>query len=133
MFRSVGEFHEKFGLPVTRWDRSPHIIDDEAFGFRFRFLQEEMEELRYSHEKLDLAGIADALADLAYVVMGTAHMYGIPLDDVFRVVHEANMKKKRAESPGESKRGSILDVVKPEGWEPPDVESVLGRYGHDYD
>lgn len=125
-FDMVGLFHKKFGLPTA--DTQPlGMIDNDAFKFREGFLQEELDELGDAHYAGDLAGVADALADLVYVALGTAHMYGIPFDKVFEVVHAANMKKVRAASAMESKRSSQLDVVKPAGWLPPDVGGVLRR------
>lgn len=37
--------------------------------------------------------MADALADMVYVVHGTALAYGIPLDEVLAEVHRSNMSK----------------------------------------
>lgn len=130
MFRDVGVFHEKFGLPVAG-EFPPTVLDPEAFMFRYQFLQEELHELLGAHRAGDLAGVADALADLVYVALGTAHFYGIPFDDVFAEVQRANMSKERAAdvSDPRSKRGSGLDVVKPEGWTPPDIRAVLEGAG----
>ena len=40
-----------------------------------------------------LIGVADGIADLLYVVLGTAVEYGIDIDPIFAIVHEANMRK----------------------------------------
>ncbi len=131
MFEMVGEFHTKFGLSVTGRDGNlPHRLDNEAFLFRYQFLQEELQEMLKDHRAGDLAGVADAIADLVYVALGTAHLYGIPLDHVFAEVQRANMSKERSagSSDPRSKRGSSLDVVKPAGWTPPDVDKVLREY-----
>jgi len=40
-------------------------------------------------------------------------------------VQRANMSKVRASSESQSKRGSSLDVIKPEGWRGPDIQGVL--------
>jgi predicted HAD superfamily Cof-like phosphohydrolase len=128
-FDSVGEFHRKFGLRVCG-DGPPLIVDDDTFLFRYQFLHEELHELLQAHRDRDLSAVADALVDLVYVAHGTAHMYGLPFDEVFKEVQRANMTKERAVGSGDgrSKRGSALDVVKPEGWTPPDVEGVLARF-----
>ncbi len=137
-FEMVGDFHRKFELPVTpapacaSWDRRPPaILDHETFLFRYQFLAEELHELLAAHRRGDLPAAADALADLVYVALGTAHMMGVPFDAVFAEVQRANMGKERASSSsdGRSKRGSALDVVKPEGWKPPDVAGVLRTAG----
>lgn len=131
-FELVGDFHKKFGLKetVTEGAGPPAIVDYETFLFRYQFLQEELQELLKAYRAKDLPGIADALADLVYVALGTAHLMLIPFDEVFEEVQRANMQKERSKSDGDprSKRASLLDVVKPEGWRPPDVAGVLARY-----
>jgi len=129
-FVSVGRFHRKFGLRSADDCPDPRLVDDGVFLFRYQFLMEEMQELIHSHRNGDVAGVADALVDLVYVALGTAHLYGIPFDEVFDEVQRANMSKERStgDDDGRSKRGSGLDVVKPDGWTPPDIESIIGRY-----
>ena len=126
-FSDVGDFHRKFDLPVGGNGELPTVISDKTFLFRYQFLQEELQELLKAHRSRDLVEVADALADLVYVALGTAHMYHIPLDEVWNEVQRSNMKKERANGPGDvrSKRGSALDVVKPHDWTPPDIAGVM--------
>lgn len=126
-FESVGAFHRKFQLPVSGRGHGPRIIGPDVFLFRYQFLQEELQELLKAYRDQDIVGVADAIVDLVYVALGTAHMFGIPFDEVFREVQRANMEKERSNGDEDprSKRGSGLDVVKPEGWRPPDVERIL--------
>jgi predicted HAD superfamily Cof-like phosphohydrolase len=136
-FDSVGEFHKKFRLPVTgdtvySPGAVPQVISDETFLYRYQHLHEELHELVRAQRDRDLPGIADALADLVYVALGTAHFYGIPFDAVFAEVQRANMAKERADGSNDprSKRGSAFDVVKPTGWQPPDIIGVLRAAGY---
>jgi predicted HAD superfamily Cof-like phosphohydrolase len=126
-FRSVGKFHQKFGLPVSGDGVMPRRLDDETFLYRYQHLQEELIELLTAHRAHDLIKVADALADLVYVALGTAHFYGIPFDEVFAEVQRANMEKERATGSGDprTKRGSHFDVVKPQGWRPPNIAKIL--------
>ena len=126
-FESVGAFHRKFQLPVSGPGNGPRIVGPDVFLFRYQFLQEELQELLKAYRDQDIVGVADAIVDLVYVALGTAHMFGIPFDEVFREVQRANMGKERSNGDGDprSKRGSGLDVVKPEGWRPPDVEGII--------
>lgn len=72
----------------------PNIdVDDALAGLRTALLEEEVQELAVASEARDLVGIADALADIVYVVYGTALTYGIDLDLVLREVHRSNMSK----------------------------------------
>jgi predicted HAD superfamily Cof-like phosphohydrolase len=116
-YELVQEFHQRFQVPVAQ---RPALLDDGTFMFRFRFLCEELAELEKAHNAGDVVGCLDALADLLYVAYGTADMMGLPLDEAFQIVHRANMKKERAASAAQSKRGSQLDVIKPVGWEAPE-------------
>lgn len=134
--KDIRDFHEKFGL---LYDGRPRALPKDVAQFRDKFLLEELNEwqlhqgLAYdettsppafrdsANYSYHLEEVLDAFVDLAYVLFGTVHLHG--MDGVFAEawnrVHEANMKKVRASSASESKRGSSLDVVKPEGWEPP--------------
>lgn len=125
-FDDVVAFQRKFGVPMAS---APAELDGRAFEFRFRFLHEELAELRQAHMDGDLAKQADALVDLVYVALGTAAMMGLPWRDLWDEVHHANMRKERATgaNDGRSVRGHEYDVVKPEGWTPPDVFGVLTR------
>jgi predicted HAD superfamily Cof-like phosphohydrolase len=130
-FEAVGEFNFKFKLPVTDETTVPGMISDETFLYRLQHLHEELQELCKAHRGRDLAGIADALADLVYVALGTAHFYHLPFDAVFAEVQRANMEKERATSAKDerSKRASAFDIVKPVGWMPPDLKKVLQKAG----
>lgn len=114
-YDAVRQFHLKvLGIEDTK----PNFDLPVEFGQRVAFMMEEITELCEAHAKRDLAGVADALADLVYVAIGTAHMMGIPFDQVFRVVHAANMRKQR----GITKRGMVYDAIKPAGWMGPEAE-----------
>lgn len=125
-FGLVQDFHDKFDLPRPP---TPSMIDRETFDFRLKFMKEELEEYVEAYEAGDLEGCFDALVDLKYVVDGTADLHGFPMDRGTGEVQRANMQKKRAESAEESKRDTQLDVVKPEGWEPPRMDAVLRESG----
>lgn len=123
--KDVGAFHDKFNVPGAE---EPSFLPWEAWNFRVKFLQEELQELRDAHAANDMHGAADALVDLVYVAYGTAIKMGLgPVwDELWANVQGANMAKVRATSAGQSKRGSSLDVIKPEGWTPPDHTPQLG-------
>jgi predicted HAD superfamily Cof-like phosphohydrolase len=104
-------------------DVSPTFDLPVEFSQRVGFLEEELEELEVAHANRDMVGVADALADLVYVAIGTAHMMGIDFEQVFKAVHAANMQKLR----GITKRGMVYDAIKPEGWVGPEakIEAIL--------
>jgi len=136
----IAAFHKKFKLD---YDGPPRILPLTMHRFRCKFLDEELREYVTSGEKAqdeltraplyrDYAELArlrekmlDALVDLVYVDLGTAHLHGFNFEEAWRRVHEANMKKKRAKHAGESLRGSSLDVIKPKGWQPPSLIDLV--------
>jgi len=125
----VGEFHQKFGLHQTN-DTTPHpmAVPKELFDFRVKFMEEELKEFKDAAAEGDHAGMFDALMDLTYVACGFAHLMGYPWQEGWDLVQTANMSKVRAQRSEESERGGIWDVVKPEGFQPPDIEGLLATY-----
>jgi len=120
MYQKVKQFRQKLNLPIS--DR-PQLLRSAEISFYARFIMEELSELMRAHEKNNLVDAADAITDLIYVAMGCAHHMGMPLEDIFDIVHEANMQKQ----PGETNRGVQTDALKPAGWIPPEkeIEQVL--------
>jgi predicted HAD superfamily Cof-like phosphohydrolase len=129
-FQAVGDFHERFGLDnVNTTAPAPHKIVEELWTFRLKFLREELDELERAYQAGDLPNIADALIDLVYVALGTAHLHGLPWQELFDEVQRVNMMKVRATRAEDSTRKSTFDVIKPDGWTPPNIEAVLARHG----
>ena len=122
MFDDIAEFHKKFGHEYTG---PPRILSDLENKFRVLTMYEEWKEYCDAVMDEDKAEMFDALIDLVYFSMGTAYLHGFDWDTGWRRVHEANMRKVRANSAGDSKRGSQLDVVKPDGWTPPNLEDLV--------
>jgi predicted HAD superfamily Cof-like phosphohydrolase len=71
-----------------------------------------------------LIGIADALADIVYVVYGAALTYGIDLDAVLREVHRSNMSK--LDSDGKPVLRADGKVLKSDRYVRPDIAAALG-------
>ena len=93
--------------------------------FRAEFLLEELLEYFDAGDAGDRAGELDALVDLVYVACGTAYLHGFDFNEAWNRVHAVNLLKVRAEVPGNSKRGSSFDVVKPFGWEPACLDDLV--------
>lgn len=128
MMEDIKDFHEKFGL-IMPPSSSPCLLQgEELFDFRIKFMHEEFIEFVQAHQEGDLASSFDALIDLVYVAMGTAYLMGLPWQQGWDEVHKANMAKVRASEPSQSKRGTKYDVIKPDGWTPPDLQKVLDNY-----
>lgn len=120
----------------------PGIPDEESRKLRVRLIAEELDEFTkasgmimlegdnsaiYSTGCLNIVDVADAIADLLYVVYGAAVAWGIKIDPVFGAVHDANMQKF---GPGSYQRDDGK-WIKPPDWQPPNIEEVLRAQGWD--
>ncbi len=118
MYERAGFEHVNSGPPTS--------ISKDVLQFRKKFIMEEFDEWVNADVSADLVLIADALADMVIVVMGTAHCYHIPLDRVLHAVMDANDDKRT----GVTDRGHKNDLIKPEGWIGPEVmiKSILKNH-----
>ncbi len=130
-FEDVGEFHYRFGQPYTDSGRDDRcrFPSPEELEYRIKFLKEEITEFEEATENQDLPKALDALVDLVYVALGTAHYFHAPFVEAWDEVHAANMRKVRASPEDhEHKRGPVEPMRKPPGWIPPDIEKVIEDY-----
>lgn len=111
----VREFHEKMGLDievmlptkrlpmlyliardVQRFSKQAGQFCKEDVRFLYSHLMfEESSELAIALASGDMLKIAHELADLMYICEGLAIALGLPIQEIFEVVHEANMTKQR--------------------------------------
>lgn len=151
-FEDVGEFHERFEVPHLGEGKAPHALVADQFAYRFKFMLEELAEYAEAHDapgiavavrelreridahvevyppnpnRVNLAAALDALVDLGYVALGTAHFHHFPYDAAWAEVQRANMTKERGPT---AKRGHALDVRKPIGFNPPNIDKVITDY-----
>jgi predicted HAD superfamily Cof-like phosphohydrolase len=119
------EFHRVFGAHLE--DTPTADLPDEVIALRVSLIQEELNEYRHAAETRDLVGVADALSDLMYVVLGTYVSHGLQdaAEALFAEVHRSNMSKRDA-------NGQVIyradgKVLKSNLWRPPDLRSVLAE------
>jgi predicted HAD superfamily Cof-like phosphohydrolase len=86
----VEAFHRTFAILVNS---APTVVDGRTRELRVKLIQEEFDELKEALAAEDLSSIAKEIADLLYVVYGTAVSYGIDMNPVFQEVHRSNMSK----------------------------------------
>jgi predicted HAD superfamily Cof-like phosphohydrolase len=118
---SVREFHRAFGIPAP--DTPTGRVEGDLRRSREALMTEELRELLAAMHAEDLIEIADGLADLLYVVFGTAVAYGIPMDDVFEEVHRSNMTKLGFD--GKPVIGAAGKRLKGPGYVPPNIRPLL--------
>jgi predicted HAD superfamily Cof-like phosphohydrolase len=121
MYDLVEQMHLKFGIPP----------DQSAKNMLFRqvAMMEELAEFGAAVLKGNRHDQLDALVDLVVFAFGTAQQLGFTEKQfvgAFTEVMRANLEKELADPSGNnSKRGHGLDLVKPKGWTPPNLEPFL--------
>ena len=108
--QAVADAHADLGIigpdaPVAAPDGWPR---------RLELLQHAADRYAAAAAADDVVGVATALADLAHVLYGTAHVHGVPLDEVFDEMHRSAMAVSGADSDSPRHRH-------------PDVAAVLAR------
>jgi predicted HAD superfamily Cof-like phosphohydrolase len=112
----VQEFHEQFDIHVAP---TPSTPDEPTQTLRNRLIQEEFEELQEAMQGNNLSAMAKELADLLYVVYGTAVSLGIDMEPVFKEVHRSNMSKVGGYKRKDGK------WVKPSTYSPASLETII--------
>lgn len=138
MYSKVQEFHEKLGFHVNQpllKAKSPAVAETARFllvrsheletegldsveKLRAHLMMEELAEVLRALEDGDELALLDGLADLLYVVYGTAVSYNLPLDEAFEEVHRSNMTK-RPNGPRCRDKGP--------DYEPPNLKDLLEK------
>jgi hypothetical protein len=133
--QNVTEFHDKFHRDGKGRHERP--ISVSTIDRRIKLIREEYEEtmlelndMRYfinnsspyeiPYQKVLLA---KELADLIYVIYGTAEELQIPLEEVFKAVHQNNMQKIWPD--GEVHYNEFGKILKPPGFVPLDVSALF--------
>ena len=116
----VLEFHKEFDIHIAE---TPSVPDEKTQALRVRLIQEEFDELKEAFKKNDLPHIAKELADLLYVVYGTAISYGIDMEPVFQEVQRSNMSKVGGYKREDGK------WVKPATYSPANIGPILALQG----
>lgn len=116
-YDDVYRMHVHHNLPVGT---QPKLLRNSSQLHREGMLREELYEFQTAHSEGDLVGAADALIDLAVVVMGTGVQMGIPWQPLWLDVLRANLAKQSM--------GDGETLLKPDGWHPPNTSAILDQY-----
>ena len=119
--KALLEFNEYFEIPKLD---GPGLGHDELIELRIKLLTEEVQEYAEAARSGDLVEVLDALADIGYILAGTIINHGMQAiyDDAFNEVHRSNMAKLVN---GKVIRREDGKVMKPEGWQPPQLAQFL--------
>jgi len=127
---NLKEFHDTF----TSEQREDGLAS--KINRRGNLIQEEEQEVQEALDFLDrtdigltsstyeeaLIELAKELADLLYVIYGTAEELNIPLQDIFNAVHRSNMGKIWQD--GKVHYNKFGKVIKPPEYRPPDLSFI---------
>lgn len=99
-------------------------------------LREEIDEMEDARKEGNLVAFIDGLIDLDYYHKGIVYKTGLSVEqynELFILVHEANMEKKLGINHKRQGFGGAADAVKPEGWIPPEerIRAKLLEWGVD--
>jgi predicted HAD superfamily Cof-like phosphohydrolase len=127
--QKIVEFHDAVGSPVPP---KPVVPSLEILQLRQKLLQEEFTEATEAWETLtavlqandptqpaDVTDWVHELTDLLYVTYGAILACGVDADAVFAEIHRANLSKAGGPRRADGK------ILKPLGWQPADVRSVI--------
>jgi predicted HAD superfamily Cof-like phosphohydrolase len=113
MQMQVAEFQYVMNQPCPT---SPTRLTPERKNFRMGLLLEELTEYVKANNIIDEA---DALADILYIVFGTAVEHGLNMQPIVDIVQNANMAKLWED--GKPRFNEIGKVIKPPSWEAPEA------------
>lgn len=118
----VHEFMKKHGQPIASY---PQVVAPDLAEFRLDLIEEELDELRLAIENGDIYLIADALADLKYVIFGAELTFGLTVNDtIFEMVHRSNMSKD-AKKLKVDMSADELKVQKGDNYKPPKIKDII--------
>lgn len=105
-----------------------HIRDEDDHRYTRLLVQNKSDELIASMLNGDLVGIADGLADVLYVVIGTAVAYGIDIQEVFDEVHRSNLSKTvwdEEQQRWHIEKDEFGKGIKPDTYSPASIEPII--------
>jgi len=114
--KMVAAFHRTFDIAIGTL---PAVPDAATCALRESLIQEEFTELCEALRQQDIVAVAKELADLLYVVYGTAVSCGIDMAPVFQEVHRSNMSKVGGHKRADGK------WIKPPDYSPACLQPIL--------
>jgi predicted HAD superfamily Cof-like phosphohydrolase len=107
-------------------DQTVSGINEEQFKMYCDLITEEYDELRVALANRNQLETLDALVDILVVTIGAIHSMGSDAEGAWREVMANNLSK-IDRATGYVKRRADGKVLKPDTWEPPELEKFLKR------
>ena len=117
-FKDQKRFMEACGQTTDNWN-----IDQ--FNLYVNLIEEEYnDELKKAIADSDRTEILDALVDILVVTIGAAASMGVDVEAAWNEVMRTNFAKIDPET-GKVRKRDDGKVLKPEGWQPPDLKQFI--------
>jgi len=112
---------EKF---MTACDQTVNDFNGTQFDMYCALIEEEFKELQQGIKNNDNVECLDALIDILVVTIGAIHSMGANGEGAWNEVMRTNMAKIDPET-GKVRKREDGKVLKPEGWQPPNLTSYI--------
>jgi predicted HAD superfamily Cof-like phosphohydrolase len=117
VFTDQAKFMQACGQSTSYWN-------EEQFNLYTKLIQEELDELWEANAKADRVGCLDALLDIMVVTAGAIHSMGADGEGGWNEVMRTNFAKIDPET-GKVRKREDGKVLKPEGWQPPNLKQFV--------
>ena len=104
---------------------SPIKVFDGQVALYMDLIREEFYELYTGYRNFDTVEVADACADLIWVIEGMCLSLGIPLQQVWDEVARSNHSK--ISDSGKIVKREDGKVLKPNTYSPPNIKAIIGE------
>jgi predicted HAD superfamily Cof-like phosphohydrolase len=98
------------------------------FDMYCALIEEEHKELKQALADNDDVEVLDALIDILVVTIGAIHSAGFDAEGAWKEVMSTNFAKINKET-GKVRKREDGKVLKPQGWEPPNLKPFLKKKG----
>ena len=115
---------EKF---MKACDQSVNEFNKDQFNLYVSLIDEEVRELYDAITAHDQVETVDALIDILVVTIGALHSMGADAEGAWKEVMSTNFAK--IEANGKVRKREDGKVLKPQGWEPPNLKPFLKKNG----
>ena len=111
---------------MTACEQSITGVNDEQFRMYAKLITEEYDELQVAIANKDPVETLDALTDILVVTIGAMNSMGADGEGAWKEVMATNFNKIDRRT-GKVQRREDGKVLKPEGWQPPELAKFLKR------
>ncbi len=114
---------EKF---MVACDQTVDRGNTDQFNMYLKLIEEEAEELNQAIISKDRVEMLDALTDILVVTIGAIHSMGADGEGAWNEVMRTNFAKIDPNT-GKVRKRDDGKVLKPEGWQPPELKKYLSK------